>query len=115
MPARTKPAALTRLVGACGVAWCVAAPTAVWAEELRDPFTFGARKASVKRIGSPAVSLNGILWDATHPLAIVGDETVAVGDRVAGWKVVEIREDGMAIERDGRREFVSPGNTLPAD
>ena len=106
---------MTRFVGVCGVAWCIAVPSALEAQELRDPFTFAPRKTASRRTGATAVSLNGILWDATHPLAIVGDETVAIGDQVDGWKVLEIRENGMVIEREGRREFISPGGALPVD
>ncbi len=57
----------------------------------------------------------GILWDATKPLAIVGDEPVGVGDLVGGWQVVEIRQNGIVVQRQDRREAVAIGSSIPGD
>ncbi len=82
------------------------------AEELRDPFMFGPRAETSAQ--SRAVLL-GILWDATHPLAIVGDQMVAIGDHLGEWRVVEIHPDQIVLERAGRRESVIIGQPLPTD
>ena len=82
------------------------------AEELRDPFTFGPRAGQTART---QLALMGVLCDATRPLAILGEEMVAVGDTVAGWRVVEIRQEGIMVQRDERRQFVTPGTSLPPD
>jgi len=84
---------------------------AAHAETLRDPFAFGPRASEVET--SERV-LIGVSWDAEHPLVIVGDQTLRLGDDVAGWKVVAIEKHGMAIERDGRRIFLEPGGRIPA-
>ena len=77
------------------------------AEELRDPFTFGPRSGE----GVPV--LGGILWDASHPMAMVGDREVTIGEVVVGWQVVEIRQDGIVIQRGTEQEVVQPGEVFP--
>ena len=86
---------------------------AAYAEEPRDPFVFGPRTGEATAQAGP--TLIGILWDAAHPLAIIGDETVKVGDPIAEWRVVEIKSDGVTIERGDRREVLYPGDSLPHD
>ena len=81
------------------------------AEELRDPFTFGPRAGEVQHAQQP--TLVGILWDATHPLAIIGEEMVGVGAVVSGWRIVEIKQEGIVIQRDDHRELLAPGTPLP--
>ena len=80
------------------------------AEEWRDPFTFGPRRDVVEPTG---FILLGVLWDATHPVAIIGEETVGVGDSVAGWQVIEIQQNGIMVQRSERKEFITPGESLP--
>ena len=94
----------------CGILWFCG--VAVYADGLRDPFVFGPRESAPEQ---PGAVLMGVLWDATHPLAIVGEQTVGVGDRVADWQVVEIHENGIVVQRDDRREIVSIGNRIPTD
>ncbi|MDP3702819.1 MAG: hypothetical protein Q8R78_00300 [Candidatus Omnitrophota bacterium] len=84
----------------------------VHAETLRDPFTFSSQE------GAEDMSefvLIGVLWDEAHPLAIVGDENVGIGDRVMSWQIVEIQPDRIVVQRGDRRETVSIGNSLPRD
>ena len=82
----------------------------VRAEELRDPFMFGPRGEAAVESGPTLV---GVLWDPTHPLAIVGEQTLAVGDAIAEWQVVEIQQDGIVVQRADRREFIPLGTPLP--
>lgn len=82
----------------------------VQAEELRDPFAFGPRAASSEQT-SPILA--GVLWDPTHPLAIFGDELVEVGQIIAGWRIVEIQQDGVLVQQGERQELILPGTTLP--
>ena len=93
-----------------GILWFCG--VAVYADGLRDPFVFGPRERAPEQ---PGAVLMGVLWDATHPLAIVGEQAVGVGDRVANWQVVEIHENGIVVQRDDRREIVSIGNRIPTD
>ena len=86
-------------------------------EELRDPFAFGPRvEAMSNTVVKPAgPTLMGILWDATRPLAIIGEETVAVGDTVDGWKVLNIQQESVVLQRGDQRKVIAPGDPIPAD
>ena len=80
------------------------------AEERRDPFV-NPREVVNERAKSVLV---GVLV-GRPPLAIIGEQVVSEGDRIDGWQVVEVRLDGVLIERNGRREIVPVGALLPAD
>lgn len=98
------------LWGVCWVLLGAGGVSSARAEELRDPFVFGPRTDTS---GGTGATLIGVLWDPTHPLALVGEQTVAIGDLVTGWQVVEIRADGIVIQRGERREFLAPGHAIP--
>ena len=82
------------------------------AKEWRDPFTFGSRAEQVQLGGQV---LGGVLWDATHPLAMIGQGAVGVGDFVGSWQVVEIRQDGVVVQSGQQRTFVSVGGMVPTN
>ena len=90
----------------------VAAAPGVASAEPRDPFMFGARDT---KAASGRGQLNGILWDATKPLAIIDGEPRDVGAMVDGWTVVSITPDQVVIERAGRREALVVGALIPAE
>ena len=81
-------------------------------EELRDPFVFGPRDASDHHA---ALMLIGVLWDTAHPLAMVGDTTVGVGDQIGDWHVIKIQHDGILIEQGERRKLITTGMAIPED
>ncbi|OGX27841.1 MAG: hypothetical protein A2705_05085 [Omnitrophica WOR_2 bacterium RIFCSPHIGHO2_01_FULL_52_10] len=61
----------------------------------RDPFS----KQPVTTSGSSQeLHLSGILWDDVTPTAIINDEIVAVGSRIQGGRVVDIRKDKVILE-----------------
>jgi hypothetical protein len=65
------------------------------AEELawgRDPF---ARGAAAGQLGG--LSLSGILWDATSPIAIINGQMLRVGEEIEGFRVVEIVHDRVSL------------------
>ena len=43
------------------------------------------------------LSLEGIIWDETKPLAIINDEVVGCGDKVSGVTVVKIEKDKVIL------------------
>jgi hypothetical protein len=100
------------LLGACCLVLGASFASSLQAEELRDPFAFGPRSAQVQRAEA---TLMGVLWDATHPLAILGEEMVGVDAVVDGWRIIEIKQEGIIVGRDERREFIAPGDSLPTD
>ena len=81
-------------------------------DELRDPFVFGVTTGSAAQYD---YVLTGILWDAARPLAIMGATTLAVGDRIAGWLVVDIQRDQIIVQRGAQQEPITVGNPLPSD
>ena len=99
-----------RTLAGWGLAVIMSGRGAAAADALRDPFTFGVHDETVQR---PSTMLIGILWDATHPLAINGEQTVGVGETVSGWRVVRIEQGSVTIQRDTRREALAPGQALP--
>ncbi len=89
--------------------WC-GAPAG--AEELRDPFTFGAR---IEGAEHTAPVLMGIVWDPKTPLAVFGSEMVNIGAVVNGWQIVQIQHDGILVQRQDHRQFIPIGAALPTD
>ncbi len=93
------------LVGAVGVG-------AVGAETLRDPFIFGSGDP---RGDSTTSVLVGVLWDTQKPVAVVGERSVVTGQFIGDWEVVEIRPEGIVVQRGVRQVLIEPGQTLPGD
>ena len=65
----------------------------------RDPFTQGASAGE----GS-GLALSGILWDPTHPMAIINGTTVHVGDEFEGYRILDIALDHVSVS-DGTDTF----------
>lgn len=81
-------------------------------KEWRDPFTFGSRNESVSTGGQV---LAGVLWDASKPLAIIGQNMVGVGDFIGSWQVVEILQDGIVVQSPQSRIVVNVGGMVPSN
>jgi hypothetical protein len=116
-PAGSPPAAPPPVAGAR------AAPPAenVWdvAPRLRrDPFergpaaadglATGARQAGAEDAAPVLPTVRILLLDPQRPLAVVDTQRVAIGDSVAGFRVVGIDAGGVTLERHGRRTTVRP-------
>jgi hypothetical protein len=72
------------------------AATLAWG---RDPFARGAAA------GQPGgLSLSGILWDATSPIAIINGQMFRVGEEIDGFRVLEIAHDRVSLS-DGTQTF----------
>jgi len=68
----------------------------------RDPFF---RQPIVSSDDSAqGLNLSGIAWDELKPTAIINDEILAVGDQVAGKRIVEIEKDKVILT-DGQQNF----------
>ena len=57
----------------------------------RDPFLAGTGQATGE------LALSGILWDMSHPLAMINGATLAVGDEVEGFQVLDIQADHVTL------------------
>ena len=55
----------------------------------------------------PEPKLQGILFDATHPCAIVNGKTVFVGDRVGEFRVAAISEDTLTLQSETETKVLS--------
>ena len=65
----------------------------------RDPFTRGVASAQ----GS-GLTLSGILWDPSAPIAIINGQMVHVGEECEGYRITEIGQDRVAVT-DGIETF----------
>ena len=63
----------------------------------RSPFT-------LKKTTDTRLTLNGILWDAKNPQAIIKGEIVEVGDKIGPNIVVDIKQDRVILS-DGTQDF----------
>ncbi|NQT74979.1 MAG: hypothetical protein HQ566_00490 [Candidatus Omnitrophica bacterium] len=71
----------------------------------RDPF-FPA-KAGASGAGLEGVVLNGIMWDANNPLAIINSDVVKLGDKVRDMTVIEITEANVILEYEGKKHTLN--------
>ena len=55
---------------------------------------------------SGELAVQGIMWSQERPLAVVDDELYATGDSVGPYTIVEIRQEGVVVARDGATLFV---------
>ncbi len=106
------PDARRQLTALTGIGLIAISVTWAGAEEPRDPFLFGSR---ADQIGPSVPTLVGILWDPKQPLAIVGEETVAVGYRLGDWQVIQIHPDQLVIQRGEEQITLRPGDAVPQD
>ncbi len=53
--------------------------------------------------GVEELILNGIVWDADNPYAIINNDVVKVGDKFGGITVVEITEKNVILEFEGEK------------
>ena len=60
-------------------------------ELKRDPFS----AAPIEIYQGP--QLQGVLWDQNHPTAIINGQIVAVGDKMNGNRVVDIKRDRVIL------------------
>jgi len=70
-------------------------------EWIRDPFKIAV--VTLSRAGHSG-HLKGIIWDALQPVAIFGDRLLEVGDRIKGFKILEIKNESVILS-DGKTIF----------
>lgn len=94
------------LWAACGTAEAVT----YTGRSLRDPFRGPAKAQAAKAketAKTPALQLQGLLWNAVPPKAIVSGKVVEVGDTVAGAEVLRIEREGVALRQAENEIFLS--------
>jgi type II secretory pathway component PulC len=63
----------------------------------RDPFLMSAKTSEEKEL-----MLSGVAVDEKGKIAIINNEIVREGDMILGAKIIEIKEDSVTIEKDGK-------------
>jgi len=64
------------------------------------------------RLRDPNVTLQAVAW-STNPerrMAVVNGQTVHQGSTVGGYAVVAIEENGVVMEKDGKRALLTYGH-----
>ncbi|MFH1854684.1 MAG: hypothetical protein ABH815_05170, partial [Candidatus Omnitrophota bacterium] len=68
----------------------------------RDPF-YPETPFTGGEAGITGFMLNGIVWDKEAPYAIINSEVVKTGDKLNGASIIEITENKVILEQDGKR------------
>lgn len=63
-----------------------------------------SESAPSARIESPKLILQGISYNASHPVAMINGKSLAVRDTIKGARILSIGPDTVIYEFDGRRE-----------
>ena len=50
--------------------------------------------------------LKGIIWDESHPYALIGERVVVVGDSIDNKKVIKINKDSVVLDSAGVNEVL---------
>lgn len=88
-------------------------PVAVYRGRLfNDPFRSRKKNDTSGRIISepvlPLLTIQGIVWGAEVPQAIINNQVMRVGDSVGGAHIVDIKKEGIKVIFQGQ------GYTIPA-
>lgn len=67
----------------------------------RDPFL--PETSKTQEHGTEDLALSGIMPDKQNPCAIINDEVVKLGDKVDGMTVIEINENNVVLDENGKR------------
>ena len=76
-----------------------------------DPFDSGETGAAPVESGQGAaeissMSLEGLVWGAEYPQAILNGQIVKIGDTLEGYEVVAIDKTGVQLRAGGREVHV---------
>lgn len=91
------------------------------AEGLRDPFqAYLGEKKEVEKTGMvrseaevspPSLTIQGIIWGAKFPQAIINNKVVKAGDTIEGARILDINKDGIKVFYENRQyDLSSPAN-----
>jgi hypothetical protein len=93
-----------RLSGAAdgdGIAW---QRPAMYPQNLRDPMRFGSISTVENAEQEPdKLVVKGILFSEDNPSAVIGDQIVHQGEKVANITIVKINSDSVEFELDGKK------------
>ena len=52
------------------------------------------------------LAIQGVIWSDERPLAVIDDELFAQGDAIGPYKILQIRPDGVVVQRQDETLFV---------
>ena len=76
---------------------CTPSTKSRFSEIKRNPF----RQADETQ-ASP-VNIEGIIYDASAPMALINGEVMRVGEQVGDMKITEIQKDGVTFQQDKKQ------------
>ena len=68
--------------------------------KVRQPIE-AASAPSITPSPSSGITLNGIMYSAKNPVAVINDELLTEGEKIGDVKVIEIRRNSVDIEKAG--------------
>ena len=77
--------------------------------QYRDPFSSLRPEATQKKEQPKVFSaeVEGILWNAESPMAILSGKVVRVGSRIGEAEVIRIERDGVTVRVNGEEKLLS--------
>ena len=89
---------------------------------LRDPFVPLVRDGRLvgveagRRVNAARPVLYGVLWDPSgRSIALINDEEVQVGEQIAGYQLMEIREDAVVLKNGDEPVVLRISFEIPSD
>jgi hypothetical protein len=77
---------------------------AMWPQNLRDPMRFGSITTAENVEQEPdKLVVKGILFSEDNPAAVIGDQILHQGEKVANITIVKINSDSVELELDGKK------------
>ena len=70
----------------------------------KTKFSSWGRNPFLPKSATAESGLTGIIWNEDNPKAIINDEIVAIGDKIDGKTVIDIKQDRIILN-DGTKEF----------
>lgn len=92
---------------------CFLGPMA-WTQESSYPFNLKDRDPMMplvdnnggiliaKEINADGLSLKGIIYSETRPMAIINDEVLVKGDKLGDYTIIAITETSVSLQKDDK-------------
>ncbi len=80
-------------------------PSVVHQKKAKTAYAHGDWHPFMLKRTPKAINLEGILWDANDPKAIINGNIVGVGETVEGKMIIEIKANSVIIKGDDGEEF----------
>lgn len=75
-------------------------------EERRDPTKPLSYSSGVRQKTEPKLSLQAVFLGGSRPSVVINGRSLHLGDRVAGWEVIDIRKGVARLSMSGRTKVL---------